>query len=350
VAQARASADSFQIDPGKLGLTSGRGQPLPDAVRGNMEAALGADFSNVRVHVGPQAGRIGATAFTIGTDIYFAPGRFQPDTVQGKQLLGHELAHVIQQRQGRVHNTTGSSVAVVQDRALEAEADRLAMRATTTLLQPRTLQPRTTQPSRDLRGATIQRLLVTISAKANDPADFPGLATILIAKQTGNKAASMNSVVAPTAGFFASLFGAGPTKETLYVCAHGTNTGITGYDTAKSFADALKGKGLDKTTLTKIVLVSCGVGGTKIGSAAPVFGRALAAEMEVEVCAPYDLITLHYEKVQKGSIETITPTHFSIRGTEVAVIDGAGLTSFKPTVSNSGKVDVEGYAPPILAT
>jgi hypothetical protein len=102
---------------------------LPEGVRGKMEAALGADFSNVRVHVGPHADRIGAIAFTIGADIYFAPGRFQPDTVQGQQLLGHELAHVVQQRMGRVKNPLGSGLAVVQDHALEAEADRLGRQA-----------------------------------------------------------------------------------------------------------------------------------------------------------------------------------------------------------------------------
>ncbi|WP_430424691.1 DUF4157 domain-containing protein [Phenylobacterium sp.] len=93
-----------------------------------MEAAFGADFSGVRVHVGPQASRIGAVAFTMGDDVYFAPGKFQPDSAQGQQLIGHELAHVIQQRQGRVR-APGSGVAVVQDRMLEAEADRLGMRA-----------------------------------------------------------------------------------------------------------------------------------------------------------------------------------------------------------------------------
>jgi hypothetical protein len=129
VAQARGRGDSFQVDPARLGLASGGGRSLPDGVRGKMEAALGADFSAVRVHVGPQAERIGAVAFTMGSDIYFAPGRFQPNTVQGQQLLGHELAHVVQQRQGRVRNPMGSGVAVVQDRALEAEADRLGHRA-----------------------------------------------------------------------------------------------------------------------------------------------------------------------------------------------------------------------------
>jgi hypothetical protein len=85
----------------QLGLAAGGGKPLPEAVRGQMETALAADFSAVRVRVGPQAERIGAIAFTLGSDIYFVPGGYQPDTVHGQQLLGHELAHVVQQRAGR---------------------------------------------------------------------------------------------------------------------------------------------------------------------------------------------------------------------------------------------------------
>jgi hypothetical protein len=128
VAQPYGGNSAFEVDPTRLGLANGGGRSLPDAVRGKMEAAFAADFSAVRVHVGPQAERIGAIAFTLGADIYFAPGRYQPDSVHGQQLLGHELAHVIQQRQGRVR-ASGSGVTVVQDRALEAEADHLAQRA-----------------------------------------------------------------------------------------------------------------------------------------------------------------------------------------------------------------------------
>lgn len=122
---------AFAVEAQSLGLVGTGGRTLPDAVRGKMEAALGADFSGVRVHVGSQAERIGAIAFTVGSDIYFAPGRYQPDTIQGQQLLGHELAHVVQQRAGRVRNPLRSGLAVVQDRALEAEADRLGRRAAT---------------------------------------------------------------------------------------------------------------------------------------------------------------------------------------------------------------------------
>jgi hypothetical protein len=127
--QRHGTGGAFAVEAGPLGLAAGGGRPLPDAVRGKMEAALGADFSNVRVYVGPQAERIGAIAFTVGSDIYFAPGRYQPETVHGQQLLGHELAHVVQQRSRRVKNPLGSGLAVVQDHALEAEADHLGQRA-----------------------------------------------------------------------------------------------------------------------------------------------------------------------------------------------------------------------------
>jgi hypothetical protein len=143
--------DSFEVDPTQIGLARGGGQPLPQVVLAKMEAAFGANFSAVRVHVGPQASRIGAVAFTLGNDLYFAPGRFQPDSVQGQRLIGHELTHVIQQRQGRVR-ALGSGVTVVQDRALEAEADRLGQRAAT---QPTRLWGN--NPPRLLNG-TLQKM------------------------------------------------------------------------------------------------------------------------------------------------------------------------------------------------
>ena len=94
-----------------------------------MEAAFGTSFADVRVHIGHEAATIGALAFTHGTDLYFAPGQYNPQTQPGQKLLGHELAHVVQQRAGRVRNPVGAGVAVVQDPALEDEAERLGMRA-----------------------------------------------------------------------------------------------------------------------------------------------------------------------------------------------------------------------------
>ena len=108
------------------------GQPLPSEVRAKMETAFGADFSDVRVHVGHEASRIGAIAYTWGSNIHFAPGHYNPHTLQGQKVLGHELWHVVQQKAGRVKNPFGSGVAVVQDHSLEAEADRMGLKAALT--------------------------------------------------------------------------------------------------------------------------------------------------------------------------------------------------------------------------
>lgn len=124
----QAKGDAYAL-PDTFSLPTGRGQPLPDSVRGKMERFFGADFSAVRVHVGPEAPAIGALAFTVGDTIVFAPGQYDPTSPRGQQVLGHELAHVVQQRAGRVRNPFGAGLAVVQDHALEAEADRLGMRA-----------------------------------------------------------------------------------------------------------------------------------------------------------------------------------------------------------------------------
>lgn len=118
---------SFPVNPSLLGVKSA-GQALPAGLRPQLERVLGADLSDVRVHVGPEAARLGAVAFTMGSNIYFAPNRYQPQTSQGRQLLGHELAHVVQQRQGRVQNRTGSPLAVVQNQSLETAADRIGNR------------------------------------------------------------------------------------------------------------------------------------------------------------------------------------------------------------------------------
>jgi hypothetical protein len=176
--QARGANDAFAIDPDKVGLANGPGRPLPHPVRHRMEAALGADFSAVRVHVGPQAGRIGAVAFTTGTDIYFAPGRYQPETAQGLQLLGHELAHVVQQRQGRVRNPAGSGVAVVRDRELEAEADRLGQMAarhhasaqakrTTAAIQPPASARRTIGGTKSVGSSPVAQRMETLRGLVN---------------------------------------------------------------------------------------------------------------------------------------------------------------------------------------
>lgn len=80
-------------------------EPLDTVVRTEYETLLAADLSEVRVHTGQYASELTrashALALTIGTDVYFADGRYAPYTEEGKSLLAHELAHVVQYLAGK---------------------------------------------------------------------------------------------------------------------------------------------------------------------------------------------------------------------------------------------------------
>jgi uncharacterized protein DUF4157 len=77
------------------------GQPLDPEVCAFMEPRFGYDFSSVRVHSGvtaeQSARELEASAYTVGPDIVFARGQYAPHSVKGRQLIAHELTHVIQQ-------------------------------------------------------------------------------------------------------------------------------------------------------------------------------------------------------------------------------------------------------------
>jgi hypothetical protein len=79
----------------------GSGQPLTNEDRAFFEARFGAEFSSVRVHADSSADAaaraVGAHAYTRGSDIVFRSGQYRPSTHAGRQLLAHELAHVLQQ-------------------------------------------------------------------------------------------------------------------------------------------------------------------------------------------------------------------------------------------------------------
>jgi hypothetical protein len=78
------------------------GQPLPESTRAFFEPRFGCDFRHVQVHTGGPAARLARTvnarAFTVGRNLVFGSGQYAPDTRAGRQLLAHELTHVVQQR------------------------------------------------------------------------------------------------------------------------------------------------------------------------------------------------------------------------------------------------------------
>jgi hypothetical protein len=85
----------------RLSASKGGGNPLPNETRNQMESAMGADFSGVRVHTGSEAVQmsqdLNAHAFTHGSDVYFNSGKYNPSNTEGSRLLAHELTHTVQQ-------------------------------------------------------------------------------------------------------------------------------------------------------------------------------------------------------------------------------------------------------------
>lgn len=80
------------------------GKPLDTGTLSFMESRFGYDFSNVKIHTGAVAAKsadaIHALAYTSGNHVVFNNGQYAPETDSGKQLLAHELTHVVQQSSG----------------------------------------------------------------------------------------------------------------------------------------------------------------------------------------------------------------------------------------------------------
>jgi hypothetical protein len=111
------------------------GQPLPTGLRSDMEARLGHDFSDVRVHTGQGAAAsaksVDAIAYTVGNDIVLGHGQTFTGA-GGQQLLAHELAHVVQQRKGPVDGTPAPGGIKISDPGdrFEREAERISEQVT----------------------------------------------------------------------------------------------------------------------------------------------------------------------------------------------------------------------------
>ncbi len=110
---APASVDQALASPGR---------PLEPPLRQDMEQRFGCDFSRVRVHADGRAVEsaqaVHAQAYTVGSDLVFARDKYAPSTTAGKQLLAHELVHVVQQ-------SGASSSSMLSRKPEDCPADRV---------------------------------------------------------------------------------------------------------------------------------------------------------------------------------------------------------------------------------
>ncbi len=85
----------------QINSSKGGGSPMDPQTLSSMNDNFGTDFSEVRIHTGSpsvQMNReLGARAFTVGNDIHFNQGEYNPGSREGKRLLAHELTHTVQQ-------------------------------------------------------------------------------------------------------------------------------------------------------------------------------------------------------------------------------------------------------------
>jgi Domain of unknown function (DUF4157) len=132
VVQREASAPDVAAPLGADQLIPSGGRALEPVVQRKMEASLGANLSDVRIHTDDgRASAMNAEAYTVGSDIVFKSGNYDPSSQAGARRLVHELTHVMQQRAGAVAGEDiGNGVAVSDpsdsfERQAEDSADRM---------------------------------------------------------------------------------------------------------------------------------------------------------------------------------------------------------------------------------
>lgn len=207
-------------------------QPLAKETREKFEAGFGHDFSTVRVHAdnesAAQAREAAAQAFTIGSDVHFAAGRYQPQSEQGQDLLAHELAHVVQQSRG----------------GIAGDAEQRADAAVARIHQGETVSP-----------AALGGAPVSVQAKpdetADKPADPPSKADANMLSESidkfGHNSATLTgkhnkSITALAAAIAARLAIVANGRATIMIAGHTDTSGDEKYnkDLGQKRADAAK--------------------------------------------------------------------------------------------------------------
>jgi hypothetical protein len=122
---------------------SGGGASLDSTTRSTMEQQFGQGFDEVKVHTDAKASAsaeaVGANAYTVGSDIVFRSGHFDPASTTGQRTIAHELSHVVQQRSGPVDGTDAPGGIRLSDpgdrfeQAADATADEIVSGSTAQL-------------------------------------------------------------------------------------------------------------------------------------------------------------------------------------------------------------------------
>jgi hypothetical protein len=151
------------------------GQPLDGGTRAFMESRFGHNFGHVRIHADERAAEsaraVNASAYTVGQQMVFGAGKYQPQTIEGRRLLAHELTHIVQQ--AGVAGTGGQ----VSEATTETEADHNASALDST--QPMGVQLKATaaaiQREPEARDEELDKILGAAARAQRAPDDQTGM-------------------------------------------------------------------------------------------------------------------------------------------------------------------------------
>jgi hypothetical protein len=145
----------------------GGGSALDSGTRNSMESRFGQSFGDVRVHTDERASAsaesVGANAYTVGSDIVFRSGHFDPASPVGQRTLAHELSHVVQQRSGPVDGAEAAGGIRLSDpgdrfeRAAEATADQVTAPTPASAAAPASSPSVQLEPDDAMPFAPVQR-------------------------------------------------------------------------------------------------------------------------------------------------------------------------------------------------
>ncbi|MDD2421596.1 MAG: DUF4157 domain-containing protein, partial [Heliobacteriaceae bacterium] len=145
-----AAAESFNPNRGTE-LT------LPEELKRRMENRFGVSLSGIQLRESSQVSSLGTRAVAQGDTISFAPGAYDPTTRTGREIIGHEMAHVVQQANGGVNaDIAGTNISL--DQGLEHAADHegsMAVMDTGSLMegqQPLAVLPAVTAANAPMQG------------------------------------------------------------------------------------------------------------------------------------------------------------------------------------------------------
>ncbi len=173
-AERNDARQSDEVPPIVYDVLRSPGRPLDAETRAYFEPRFGHDFSRVRVHddglAFESAKAVNALAYTVGSHMAFGAGSYLPASTSGRELIAHELAHVVQQNNHGITNR-GSIGIDRADSLLEAQASDWASQALTSQLRVSTMptasiglyrrwDPRQPDECADIGNRTLRKIVV----------------------------------------------------------------------------------------------------------------------------------------------------------------------------------------------